>query len=304
MELKLDEVEEDHLDWIKLLKDFYGPFHEVVDGALGKIEHAGGASSPYKCSKCGKEMLYRISKNGFFLACSDRECGTTQAVDPQGKPMLRETTDIKCPICGREMIKRRGRFGEFLGCSGYSIKNEKGEPSCTCIINLDKEGNPLPPKPKPIRTTVKCEKCGSDMLLRDSKRGPFLGCSSFPKCRSTKMVKKLTGDDLKQVEALLPLLKDETAKSQELIAKIIGENPAAAGIARTGPITTDIDCDECGKPMVIRNGKRGKFLGCSGYPKCKITGEVPEKLLEEMGLNGQAPNKPLPPLNEQHEDAA
>ncbi|HMB95731.1 MAG TPA: type I DNA topoisomerase, partial [Tepidisphaeraceae bacterium] len=211
MELKLDEVEEDHLDWIKLLRDFYGPFHEVVDGALGKIEHAGGASSPYKCPKCGKEMLYRISKNGFFLACSDRECATTQPVDQQGKPTLRETTDIKCPICGREMIKRRGRFGEFLGCSGYSIKNEKGEPSCTCIINLDKEGNPLPPKPKPIRTTVKCEKCGSDMLLRDSKRGPFLGCSTFPKCRSTKMVKKLTGDDLKQVEALLPLLKDETA---------------------------------------------------------------------------------------------
>jgi DNA topoisomerase-1 len=307
MELKLDEVEEDHLDWIKLLKDFYGPFHEVVDGALGKIEHAGGASSPYKCPKCGKEMLYRISKNGFFLACSDRECGTTQAVDPQGKPMLREATNIKCPVCGREMIKRRGRFGEFLGCSGYSIKNEKGEPSCATIINLDKEGNPLPPKPKPIRTTVKCEKCGSDMLLRDSKRGPFLGCSTFPKCRSTKMVKKLTGDDLKQVEALLPLLKDEAAKSQEIIAKIIGENPAAAGMARTGPITTDIDCDECGKPMVIRNGKRGKFLGCSGYPKCKNTGEVPAKLLDELGLNGngQAGDpKPLKPLDEQHEDAA
>ena len=70
MELKLDEVEEDHLDWIKLLKDFYGPFHAVVDGALEKIEHAGGAASPYKCPKCGKPMLYRISKNGFFLACS------------------------------------------------------------------------------------------------------------------------------------------------------------------------------------------------------------------------------------------
>jgi DNA topoisomerase-1 len=307
MELKLDEIEEHHLDWIKLLRDFYGPFHEVVDGALGKIEHAGGASSPYKCPKCGKEMLYRISKNGFFLACSDRECATTQPVDQQGKPMLRETTDIKCPVCGRDMIKRRGRFGEFLGCSGYSIKNEKGEPSCSTIINLDKDGKPLPPKPKPIRTTVKCEKCGSDMLLRDSKRGPFLGCSTFPKCRSTKMVKKLTGDDLKQVEALLPLLKDEAAKSQELIAKIIGENPAAAG-TKTGPITTDIDCDECGKPMVIRSGRRGKFLGCSGYPKCKNTGEVPAKLLEEMGLNGNGESladapKPLPPL-EEHEDAA
>jgi DNA topoisomerase-1 len=198
------------------------------------------------------------------------------------------------------------------------VKNEQGEPSCSTIINLDKDGNPLPPKPKPIRTTVKCEKCGSDMLLRDSKRGPFLGCSSFPKCRSTRMVKKLTGDDLKQVEALTPLLKDEEAKSQELINKIIRENPAAAGatVALKLPITTDIDCDECGKPMVIRKGRRGYFLGCSGYPKCKNTGEVPAKLLEEMELNGNgngangtaqltAANKPLaPPLEEEHEDAA
>jgi DNA topoisomerase-1 len=115
MELKLDKIEEQHLDWIKLLQDFYGPFHGVVEGALGKIEHAGGSSSPYKCPKCGKEMLYRISKNGFFLACSDRECGTTQPVDPMGKPKLVEKSDIKCPNCGREMIKRRGRFGEFLG---------------------------------------------------------------------------------------------------------------------------------------------------------------------------------------------
>jgi DNA topoisomerase-1 len=310
MELKLDKIEEQHLDWIKLLRDFYGPFHEVVDGALEKIEHAGGAPSPYTCEKCGSKFLYRISKNGFFLACENRECGNTRPVDQQGKPTVREVSEHKCPVCGREMIKRRGRFGEFLGCSGYSIKNEKGEPSCSTIINLDKEGNPLPPKPKPIKTSIACEKCGSPMLLRDSKRGPFLGCSSFPKCRSTKMVKKLTGADLQQVEALIPLLKDEAAKSQEMIAKIIGANPAAAAsAARVGPITTDIDCDECGKPMVIRKGRRGPFLGCSGYPKCKNTGEVPAKLMEEMGLNAENGNgkvSPPPPNIEplDHEDAA
>ncbi|HEX3358387.1 MAG TPA: type I DNA topoisomerase, partial [Tepidisphaeraceae bacterium] len=307
MELKLDEVEEDHLDWIKLLKDFYGPFHAVVDGALEKIEHVGGSSSPYKCPKCGKEMLYRISKNGFFLACSDRECGTTQPVDQQGKPTIREVSQHKCPVCGREMIKRRGRFGEFLGCSGYSVKNEKGEPSCTTIINLDKDGNPMPPKVK-IQTSVACDKCGSPMILRDSKRGPFLGCSSFPKCRNTKMMKKLEGADLAQVEKLIPLLKEGAAKNAEMIAKILGENPAnAASVVRTGPITTDIDCDDCGKPMVIRKGKRGYFLGCSGYPKCKNTGEVPAKLLEEMGLNGkdkkdEAPIVSIEPID--HEDAA
>ena len=74
-----------------------------------------------------------------------------------------------------------------------------------------------------------------------------------------------------------------------MVAKIIGENPAAAGNdAGRSNIATDIDCDECGKPMIIRNGRRGTFLGCSGYPKCKNTGEVPAKLLEELGLNGKA----------------
>ncbi|HEX4795274.1 MAG TPA: type I DNA topoisomerase [Humisphaera sp.] len=289
MEGQLDEIEEHHLDWIKLLRDFYIPFHEIVAGALGKIEHAGGAVSPYDCPKCGKKLLYRISKNGFFLACSDAECKTTQPVDPQGRPTLREVSEYKCPVCGRDMIKRRGRFGEFLGCSGYAEKNEKGEPSCATIINLDKEGKPLPPKAPPIKTTVACEKCGSPMLLRDSKRGPFLGCSSFPKCRSTKMVKKLAGPDLAQVEKLLPLLQEGAEKAREMAAKIVGENPAAPGSANgRASIPTDIDCDECGKPMIIRTGRRGRFLGCSGYPKCKNTGEVPAKLMEELGLNGEA----------------
>ena len=72
-----------------------------------------------------------------------------------------------------------------------------------------------------------------------------------------------------------------------MVAKIIGDNPAAAAQRRRpAPIATDIDCDECGKPMVIRNGRRGQFLGCSGYPKCKNTGEVPAKLVEGLGLNG------------------
>ena len=309
MEGQLDEIEEKHLDWVKLLRDFYSPFHKIVEGALGKLQHAGGAESPFDCPKCGKKMLYRISKNGFFLACSDQECKTTQPVDLQGKPTLREVSEYKCPVCGRDMIKRRGRFGEFLGCSGYSVKNEKGEPSCSTIINLDKEGKPLPPKPPPIQTGVKCEKCGSHMLLRDSKRGPFLGCSSFPKCRSTKMVKKLTGQDLEQVEKLLPLLKEGADKARELAAKIVSENPAAAGAAGLNGqavIPTDIDCEDCGKPMVIRNGRRGRFLACTGYPKCRNTREVPAKLMEEMGLSdnnghpGGQSNEP-PPVEEEIE---
>jgi DNA topoisomerase-1 len=307
MEGQLDAIEKDHLDWVKLLHDFYGPFHKEVEGALGKLEHAGGTASPYKCTKCGKPMVYRISKNGFFLSCSGYpECDGTQPVDKQGKPTLREVSEFKCPVCGREMIKRKGRFGEFLGCSGYSVKNEKGEPACTTIINLDKEGKPLPPKTPPIETTIKCEKDGGKMLLRDGKRGPWLGCANFPKCRGMKNIAKLEPDQKKQVEALIPLLKEGAQRSADMVAKITGANPVAASTTAPATVATDIDCDECGKPMIIRTGRRGRFLGCSGYPKCKNTGEVPAKLAEELGLNSEstAPKTKSKPEPSHEEDEA
>ncbi len=144
MELKLDEIEEKHLDWIKLLKDFYGPFHQTVDEALDKLEHAGGSPSPYVCEKCGSPMVYRISKNGFFLSCSNYpQCDGIKAVDKQGKPKLQEKSEFKCPNCGREMRKMKGRFGEFLGCSGYMLKKPDGTRECETIINLDKQGMPM-----------------------------------------------------------------------------------------------------------------------------------------------------------------
>ena len=32
---------------------------------------------------------------------------------------------------------------------------------------------------------------------------------------------------------------------------------------------TDEVCEICGKPMIVRNGRYGRFIGCSGYPACK-----------------------------------
>ncbi len=40
---------------------------------------------------------------------------------------------------------------------------------------------------------------------------------------------------------------------------------------------TDIICEKCGKPMVIKVGRFGKFLACSGYPECKNTKEIPKE---------------------------
>jgi DNA topoisomerase-1 len=217
---------------------------------------------------------------------------------------MREVSPYKCPKCGREMIKRQGRFGMFLGCAGYSIKGEDGKtPVCSTIINLDKEGNPQPPKAPPIETEVKCPKCQSMMYLRGGKRGPWLSCSKFPKCRSMLMLSKIEGEQKQKIEALVPRLQEEAQKGIELVAKLKGETPPAPGAtAKPNVIATDIDCSECGNPMVIRSSRRGPFLGCSHYPKCRNTSEVPAKLLEELGLDNASGKASEPTTPTQHDD--
>ena len=258
MEAKLDKIEEQHLDWVKLLKDFYVPFHVEVEGSMAKLQHAGGMPSPYTDEATGTPLVYRISKNGFFLASSNPDIKITKPVDDFGKPMLREESPFKCPVCGRGMIRRKGKFGEYLSCTGYSEKNEKGEPSCSTIVPIGKTGEPDPPKAKPIITSILCEKDQAPMLLRWSKRGPFLGCSNFPKCRNTKMVGKMTDEQVAYIETLLPELRDRTQKSYEMAQKMTNKPLEAYGrlpdlkITRTAPAASK---DEA-KPKTIRRRKK------------------------------------------------
>jgi DNA topoisomerase-1 len=86
-------------------------------------------------------------------------------------------------------------------------------------------------KREKIPTDATCERCGSKMVKRWGKRGYFLACSSYPKCRYTREVE---GNGENQVE-------------------------------------TEAKCTKCGGPMVVKNGKFGRFLACSNYPTCKFT---------------------------------
>ncbi len=159
-------------------------------------------------------MLYRISKTGFFLACSDKECKTTQPVDPRASRRLREVSEFKCPVCDREMIKRKGRFGEFLGCSGYSVKNEKGEPCCT-HDHQPRQGRQTPSAQRRRSRRASTAKSAaarcSFVAIPSAARG--LAARPSRSADQPKLLKKLTGDDLKQVEALLPLLKRKSGQS-------------------------------------------------------------------------------------------
>jgi DNA topoisomerase-1 len=201
----------------------------------------------HKCPTCGKPMVQRMGSRGPFLGCSGYpECRTTMNFDNQGKPVLAsKPTEHICDKCGKPMVLREGPRGPFLACTGY--------PKCRNAKDVDAEGNPL----KPIETGIQCEKCGSAMVVKRGPRGPFLGCSAYPKCRSTKPVP----EELKEkIKAVMP------------------PPPKKA----TPAVEVSETCPECGAPMKLRGSRRGYFLGCSKFPKCRGTREASPELLEQV----------------------
>ncbi|MFH1897993.1 MAG: type I DNA topoisomerase, partial [Candidatus Desantisbacteria bacterium] len=140
-------------------------------------------------------------------------------------------TAVKCEKCGSQMVVKLGRNGKFLGCSKY--------PECksTTPFEIDEQGNisAVKKKHEDSLTDIKCEKCGSQMMVKLGRNGKFLGCSKYPECKSTT-----------------PFEVDE----QGNISAIKVE-------------TTEEVCDKCNSPMVVKFGRNGKFLACSAYPKCR-----------------------------------
>lgn len=178
MEDHLDQVEDSRQDWVDVLAGFYGPFHENLERATEQMVHARAESQPseYTCAECGRPMVYRFSRGGRYLACTGYpDCKTTCPVDENGRKVEQAVVDVACPKCGQAMIRRRGRFGPFLSCSTY--------PDCDGLVNLDRKGFVKPPAPPPLQVQLSCPKCGSPLNLRRGKRGPWLSCSKYPKCR-------------------------------------------------------------------------------------------------------------------------
>ncbi|MBI3292144.1 MAG: type I DNA topoisomerase [Elusimicrobia bacterium] len=177
IEAKLDEIARGRMVWTKVVEGFYTPFGRTLAQAATKIPQMRitPKDSGERCTRCGAPMLIRESRFGRFLSCANYpRCSFKISLDKDGRKILPEVTTERCEKCGKPMLKRVGRRGPFLACSGY--------PSCRNIIALDREGRKIP-KPAPQMTDQRCDKCGKPMVLRVGRRGPFLACSGFPRCR-------------------------------------------------------------------------------------------------------------------------
>lgn len=109
--------------------------------------------------------------------------------------MPEETTEEKCDKCGKPMIVKTGRYGKFLACSGF--------PECKNIKSMgDKPGVAAPENSALTELSAKyagtkCDKCGSDMAVKIGRFGPFLACTSYPKCKNIKNIKTSDTPDVK-----------------------------------------------------------------------------------------------------------
>ena len=157
VENELDQVEEDKLVWNNIISDFYGPFKETVDNVMEHQESIKGfldEQTDKVCELCGKPMVKKLGRFGFFLACSGfPECHNTKSI-----PLA------KCPVCGDgEIVERKtkGRGKAFYGCTNY--------PTCTFISHF-----------KPIDQY--CPKCGWFLVEKfDKKNGAYKSCIN-PDC--------------------------------------------------------------------------------------------------------------------------
>ena len=107
-------------------------------------------------------------------------------------------------------------------------------------------------KTKVSETSIKCELCGKPMAIKWGRGGAFLACTGYPECKNTQ---NFTRD------------KD---------GKLVLEEKEDVG-----------ECPKCGKPLVVKSGRFGRFIACTGYPECDYRAPyvLPFKCPEE-GCNG------------------
>jgi DNA topoisomerase I len=86
-------------------------------------------------------------------------------------------------------------------------------------------------------TELKCPQCQRPLQIRLSRNGPFVACSGYPECSFSSDYER-----------------DEKGTVRLVQTPSTGET-----------------CEKCGKPMVMKRGRFGVFLACSGYPECKNT---------------------------------
>jgi len=167
LEETLDAISRGEKRWKDELRKFWDPFKELLDKNSEQVQKGPGEEVGRDCPECGKPLVKKLGRSGFFIACSGfPDCRHTEPLAGEEQPEP-EMSEEKCDKCGAPMLIKMGRYGKFLACSAY--------PDCKNIQPLN--------KPKALGIT--CPECKEGELQeKKSRYGKiFYSCNRYPKCK-------------------------------------------------------------------------------------------------------------------------
>jgi len=274
MEEQLDDIAEGREKWKHVLDTFYKDFSIKLDKASNDdgMRPNDPVPTDIECPECGRHMMIRTGSTGVFLGCEGyslppkERCTKTMNLTPGDEAVsadedeeaesLRLREKRRCKICNAAMEsylldeKRKVHIcGNNPDCAGFEV--EAGE--------FKIKGYEGP--------TLECDKCGSEMQLKNGRFGKYFGCMN-EECKNTRK-----------------LLKNG--------------QPAPP---KMDPIPCpELQCQKVDDTYVLRDGASGLFLAASQFPKNRETrapkvseliphkSELPEKyhyLLEAPEADG------------------
>ncbi len=241
MENELDGIANGEREWHGVLDEFYGDFKKRLDDADDNMRSNAMVMTDIDCAVCGRKMGIRTASTGVFLGCSGyslppkERCKNTINLTP-GEEVINvdddeaETNALRakkrCPICATAMdsylvdAKRKLHVcGNNPDCEGYVL--ETGE------FKLKGYDGPV----------IECDKCGSDMELKNGRFGKYFGCTN-PDCKNTRKILR-NGEPAPPKEDPVPL--------------------------------PELPCEKSDAYFVLRDGAAGIFLAANTFPKSRET---------------------------------
>ena len=245
MEESLDEVAEGKVEWHKLLDDFYGDFYRTLLNAQnddGGMRPNQPTETDISCNVCGRPMQIRTGSTGVFLGCSGyslppkERCKATMNLVHGDEAVNADEDDEaeskqlrnkhRCPLCNTAMdsylldeTRKLHICGNNPDCSGFEVETGK--------FKLKGYEGPV----------IECDKCGSDMQLRNGRFGKYFGCTNEA-CKNTRKL-------LRNGEAAPP---------------------------KMDPVPMpELKCLKVDDHYILRDGASGLFLAASQFPKNRET---------------------------------